>query len=495
LREKQSELIRIVRGIRGQIAMRMELILRFDYGQWVPWVTSSDHTLRAIAGPNMVVLRTAAPLRGEDLKTISEFTIHAGETISFVLSYCASHLPQPKAADPQAALARTQQFWQEWTGRCTYRGPWAEAVERSLITLKALTYLPTGGILAAATTSLPEKLGGERNWDYRFCWLRDASFTLGALMRAGYFDEAAAWQNWLLRAVAGSPDQAQVVYSIAGERRLTEMELPWLSGYEKSKPVRIGNAASEQLQLDIYGEISAVMHNARKGKLPRNDASVALEWTLLEHLEKIWRGPDHGIWETRGAPEHFTHSKVMAWLAFDRAVKSCEQFGLDGPVDRWRTVRDEIHKDVCSKGFDPALNSFVQSYGGKNLDASLLMIAKTGFLPVSDPRVQGTVGAIERTLVQHGLVLRYDTQQTEDGLPPGEGAFLPCSFWLADNYALMGNTQKATELLERLLTLRNDLGLLSEEYDVSDQRLVGNFPQAFAHVALLNTVFNLATPR
>jgi GH15 family glucan-1,4-alpha-glucosidase len=450
-----------------------------------------DDSLRAIAGPNMVLLRTSAQHRGDDHTTVSDFTVREGETVPFILTYCPSNIAVPDAVSPDTELASTQKFWREWSAQSTYRGIWADVVERSLITLKALTYAPTGGILAAPTTSLPEKVGGERNWDYRVCWLRDAAFTLGVLMRAGYFEEASDWQNWLLRAVAGSPDQAQVLYGIAGERHLPELELPQLAGYENSKPVRIGNAASEQLQIDIYGEISAAMYNARKGNIPANAENAALERALLEHLEKIWREPDEGIWEVRGGRLPFTHSKVMAWVAFDRAVKSCEEFGMEGPVGRWRKVRDEIHADVCSQGFDPAMDSFVQSYGSKNLDASLLMIVKARFLPATDPRVAGTVKAIERTLLRQGFVLRYDSEKTKDGLPPGEGVFLPCSFWLADVYTLMGRIGDARALVERLLTLRNDVGLLSEEYDVSDKRLVGNFPQAFSHVALLNAIFNL----
>jgi GH15 family glucan-1,4-alpha-glucosidase len=492
LRGKQSDLVRIVRGSRGQVPMEMELILRFDYGRSVPWVTRMDDgPLRAIAGPNMVVVRTSAPLRGENLKTVSEFTIHQGETVFFVLSYCASHLPIPEPIDPEKALEQAESFWCEWSSRCTYRGPWSEAVERSLITLKALTYWPTGGIIAAPTTSLPEDPGGRRNWDYRFGWLRDATFTLQAFMHAGYFDEAADWQNWLLRAVAGSPQQVQIMYGLAGERQLTELELDWLPGYKGSRPVRIGNAASEQFQLDVFGEIASVLHHARGLQRPRNEPGIELECKLLEHLEKIWREPDDGIWEVRGPRRQFTHSKVMAWVAFDRAVKSSERFGLKGPVDRWRSARQEIHDDVCRNGFDSKLGSFVQSYGSKNLDASLLVIPKVGFLRVSDSRVAGTVQAIERRLVRDGFVLRYDTQETDDGLPPGEGVFLPCSFWLADAYALMGKHGAARQMFEKLLGLQNDVGLLSEEYDSSEKRLVGNFPQALSHMSLVNTVFSL----
>jgi GH15 family glucan-1,4-alpha-glucosidase len=493
LLRNRSHVVRIVRGDRGRVRMRMSLSLRFDYGSSVPWVTRmEDGSLRAIVGPNMVVLRTPAPLRGENLHTVSEFEVNEGETVPFTLTYAESHSLPPEPIDPEAALEKTEAFWRDWTSRCTYRGPWAEDVERSLITLKALTYQPTGGIVAAPTTSLPERPGGSRNWDYRLCWLRDATFALWALMNCGYFEEAAAWQNWLLRAVAGSPDQVQIVYGLAGERRLTELELSWLPGYEHSKPVRIGNAAAEQVQLDIYGEIASVLHHARKARLPGNEPGTALEWKLLEHLEKTWTEADHGIWEVRGPRRHFTHSKVMAWLAFDRAIQSCQQFGLDGPVDRWCAIRRQIHDDICRHGFDPCLGSFVQSYGSKELDASLLLMVLVGFLPRSDARIIGTIRAIERHLIRGGLVLRYNTNEVDDGLTPGEGAFLPCSFWLADVYLLMERYGEAEQLFERLLNLQNDVGLLSEEYDLVGRRLVGNFPQAFSHVALVNTALKLS---
>jgi GH15 family glucan-1,4-alpha-glucosidase len=492
LRNSESHVVRIARCTRGKVQMNMELIVRFDYGQSIPWVTRmEDGAQRAIAGPNMLILRTPASIRGENFKTVGEFTLREGETIPFVLTYLASNLPVPAAIDPYAALENTQAFWEEWSGRCVYQAAAKEVVQRSLITLKALTYWPTGGIIAAPTTSLPEKLGGKRNWDYRFCWLRDATFTLRALMRAGYSDEAAAWQNWFVRAVAGSPDQAQVIYGAAGERLLPEIELNWLPGYEGSKPVRIGNAASEQLQLDVFGEVLGALYRAREAHLPSNEPSSELEIALLAHLEKIWREPDEGIWEVRGQRQHFTHSKVMAWLAFDRAIKSCEEFGLEGPVDQWRSVRKEIHDDVCLRGFDSYLNSFVQHYGAKNADANLLMIAKVGFLPASDPRFVGTVRKIEQDLIRDGFVLRYNSEETDDGLPSGEGVFLPCTFWLADCYALMGRFAEAKALFERLLELRNDVGLFSEEYDHVEKRFVGNFPQAFTHVALINTAFAL----
>ncbi|HVB55789.1 MAG TPA: glycoside hydrolase family 15 protein [Candidatus Acidoferrales bacterium] len=492
LREKHSHLVRLVRGKSGRVAMRMELILRFDYGELVPWVSRLDGgVLRAVAGPNMAILRTTVPLRGEDLKTVSEFTVGEGETVPFVLSYAASHLKVPAATDPEKALEQTDAFWKKWTGRCLYKGPYAEAVKRSLITLKGLTYWPTGGIAAAPTTSLPEKVGGTRNWDYRFCWLRDATLTLQTLTRSGYFDEASKWRDWLVRAVAGSPDLVQIMYGLAGERHLKEWELDGLPGYEGSKPVRIGNAAAKQLQLDIYGEITGVLHHARKRKISGDDPDMTLEWALLEHLEKIWRQPDAGMWEVRGAPQQFTFSKMMVWVAFDSAIKSCEQFGLKGPLDRWRAVRQEVHEDVCRNGFCSDLGSFVQSYGSKNLDASLLMIPRVGFLPASDPRVKGTIEAVERGLLREGFVQRYHTRKTEDGLPHGEGVFLACSFWLADAYVLVGRRSDAQRLFEKLLGLRNDLGLLSEEYDPDDKRLVGNFPQAFSHLALVNTAFAL----
>ncbi|PYV81032.1 MAG: glucoamylase, partial [Acidobacteria bacterium] len=485
--------IRIVCGRRGQVPMKMELTLRFDYGRSVPWVTSlDDDTLRAVAGPNMVSLRTPVPLKGEDLKTVSEFTVNEGQRIPFALSYRASHKKLPEPLDIESALQKTEKFWQDWISRCTYNGPWKESVERSLITLKALTYHPTGGIIAAPTTSLPEQLGGKRNWDYRYCWLRDATLTLLMLMDCGYYDEAADWQNWLVRAVAGSPDQVQIIYGLAGERQLTEWEVDWLPGYEGAKPVRVGNAAADQFQLDIYGEVASALHHAREGKLPRNEPGIELEKTLLDHLEKICQKPDKGIWEVRGPEQQFTHSKVMAWLAFDRAVKSCERFGVRGPVERWRKMRETIHEDVCRKGYDPELGSFVQAYGSKCLDANLLMIGTSGFLPPSDSRFQGTVRAIETRLKRNGFVMRYDTEEVNDGLPVGEGVFLVCSFWLAESYALLGRREDACKLMEELLAVRNDVGLLAEEYDINEKRLVGNFPQAFSHIGLVNAALRIS---
>lgn len=492
LRGRNSDVVRLVRGDRGQVSMRMQLVVRFDYGRSVPWVTRQDDgSLRAIAGPDMVVLRTPVAVRGESLKTVSDFTVSEGETIPFVLTYASSFGPVPETIDPSLALEETAEWWQTWTARCTYDGPFSDVVRRSLITLKALTYRPTGGMVAAPTTSLPEEPGGPRNWDYRFCWLRDATFVLLALMHAGYDEEARDWRDWLVRAAAGSPDQLQVMYGVAGERQLMEWEVPWLCGFQNSTPVRIGNAAADQLQLDVYGEIADALHQARKAKIVPNEGTIDLESAFLEHLEKIWQDPDEGIWEVRAEKRHFTHSKVMAWVAFDRTIKSSEQLRMDGPVERWRGVRRQIHEDVCRHGFDPTMGSFVQSYGSKELDASLLMIPLVGFLPPSDPRVRGTVQAIEQRLIRDGLVMRYDTSSADDGLPAGEGAFLACSFWLADNYELLGRHAEAEQLLRRLLTLQNDVGLLAEQYHPVHRCMVGNFPQAFSHVALVNTILNL----
>jgi GH15 family glucan-1,4-alpha-glucosidase len=490
--DRHSTIMRLLVGTRGKVTMGTELILRFGYGAVVPWVTRlEDGSLRAIAGPDMVVLRTPVHLHGADMTTVGEFTINTDDTIPFVLSYLPSHLPLQAPFDPMTALHDTETFWQDWSAKCRPAGPWSEAVLRSMITLKALTYAPTGGIVAAPTTSLPEQLGGERNWDYRFCWLRDATLVLLGAMNAGYYEEAQAWRDWLLRAVAGSPDQLQIMYGIAGERRLTEWIAPWLPGYENSAPVRIGNAAHSQLQLDVFGEIMDVHYQARRSGLSTNESGWAVQLAFLEHLKKIWQEPDEGIWEVRGAPRHFTHSKVMAWVAYDRSIKSAETFGLEGPLDEWRKLRDEIYAEVCAKAFDNELGTFVQSYGSKQLDASLLLMPCVGFLPVSDPRVVGTITAIEHRLLRDGFVMRYDTEQTDDGLPPGEGAFLACSFWLVDVYLLQGRVADAERMFRRLIALRNDVGLLSEEYDLRLKRLVGNFPQAFSHMALVNTAYNL----
>jgi GH15 family glucan-1,4-alpha-glucosidase len=496
LRGSNSDVIRRVTGLHGRVLMRNELTIRTDYGRTVPWVTRMESgCLRAIAGPHMLVLQTDAALHGEAMSTVGDFVVGAGETVDFTLTYGASHLPIPPPIDPDKALSDTEAFWREWANRCSINGQWREPAVRSLITLKALTYRPTGGIVAAATTSLPEFIGGERNWDYRFCWLRDTTFTLLALMGGGYYEEARAWRDWLVRTAAGSPAQLQIMYGLAGERDLTERSLPWLPGYEGSRPVRVGNAAADQLQLDVYGEVADALHTARKGSLAPDDAAWHLELALTEHLEKIWNQPDEGIWEVRGQRRCFTHSKIMAWVAFDRAVKAIEDFGMDGPVERWRTLRDRIHHEVCSRAFNTELNSFVQVYDGWELDASLLLMPLVGFLAPGDPRMLGTVAAIQRRLSVDGLLLRYDTHTSDDGLPPGEGVFIACSFWLADNLVLQGRYDEADALFERLLALRNDVGLLGEEYDPRHNRFLGNFPQAFSHVALVNTALNLTRSR
>jgi GH15 family glucan-1,4-alpha-glucosidase len=484
-------LVRTVVGQRGQVRMRMELTLRFDYGSIVPWVREIPGGLLAIAGPDAVRITTPVPLRGEDMHTVAEFTVSEGQEIPFVLRWHPSNEEPCPDIDAAQAIAETESFWREWSDRCSYTGPWKEQVQRSLITLKALTYRPTGGIVAAATTSLPEQIGGVRNWDYRFCWLRDATFTLYALMNAGYTEEAAAWRDWLLRAVAGQPGQINIMYGLRGERRLTEVELSWLPGYENSAPVRVGNAAYQQLQLDVFGEVMGALHLSRMLGLDPDGDSWSVQRTILDYLETGWHQPDEGIWEVRGPRRHFTHSKVMAWMAFDCAIQDLEKFHLEGPLDRWKQVRAAIHDEVCAKGFDSTQNSFVQYYGATDLDASLLMIPLVRFLPATDPRVQGTVAAIERNLLTDGFVRRYPTHKEVDGLPPGEGVFLPCTFWLADNYTLMGRHKEAEALFERMLGLCNDVGLLSEEYDVHGQRLVGNFPQAFSHVGLVNTACTL----
>jgi GH15 family glucan-1,4-alpha-glucosidase len=492
LRGRASHLVRLVVGKRGTVRMSTELIIRFDYGASVPWVRRTDGgDLLAISGPDMVVLRTPVVLRGERLTTVGDFTVSAGQAIPFVLMYAPSHLPAPDPVDAHDALRQTQEFWEEWTNIHQASGKYADSVSRSLITLKALTYAPTGGIVAAPTTSLPERIGGPRNWDYRFCWLRDATLTLLSFMNAGYYDEARCWRDWQLRAAAGSPSQIQIMYGLAGEKRLAEWEIPWLSGYESSKPVRIGNAAACQLQIDVFGEVMDALHHARIGGLQHLVEGWAFQRALVSHLEEIWSSPDEGIWEVRGGARHFTHSKVMGWVAFDRAIKSAEAFGLEGPIDRWRKVRAEIHDEVCEKAFNRGLGTFVQAYGSDQLDASALLIPAIGFLPPGDERVRGTIEAIERKLVRNGFVLRYDAAAASDGLPPEEGAFLACSFWLADARVLLGRGNDARKLFERLLLVRNDLGLLSEEYDPNAKRLLGNFPQAFSHIALINTAHNL----
>jgi GH15 family glucan-1,4-alpha-glucosidase len=495
IRDHQSDVVRIVVGERGSLSMEMELIERFDYGSSVPWVSRlpDGSGLRAIVGPDMTVLRTPVETHGKDLTTVAEFTVREGERIPFVLTHVASHLEPPPPIDPEAKLAETERFWTEWSSRCASGEDVQDGMlRRSLITLKALTYSPTGGIVAAPTTSLPEWPGGTRNWDYRFCWVRDATFTLLGLMSAGYQDEACAWREWLLRAIAGNPDQIQIMYGIAGERRLTEWEIGWLSGHEGAAPVRVGNAAANQFQLDVYGEVMDVFHQARAGGLPELEASWQLQCALLRHLETCWQDPDQGIWEVRGGARHFTYSKMMAWVAFDRAIKDAERFELRGPIAQWRELRDRIHDDVCRKGFDERRGTFVQSYGSDELDASLLLLPITGFLPPTDARVSATVSAIERELVHGGLVYRYRTREELDGLPPGEGAFLACTFWLADNYVLQERRPEALELYRRVAGLANDVGLLAEEYDPASDRFLGNFPQAFSHVALVNTALNLS---
>jgi GH15 family glucan-1,4-alpha-glucosidase len=493
MRDGVPNCVRIVRGERGSVAMQTELILRFDYGAVTPWVRHlEDGTLRAVAGPDMVTLATPVHLHGKDMTTVGTFVVEAGDQVPFILSYAPSHLPVPRAVNPHRALESTASYWTHWAAHERRNGPWTEAVTRSLITLKALTFAPTGGIVAAPTTSLPECIGGERNWDYRYCWLRDATLTLLALMNAGYYDEAQAWRDWLTRAVAGRPEELQIMYGIAGERRLTEWTVPWLTGYEGSRPVRIGNGAHCQLQLDVFGEVMDALHHGRRGGLAAGESGWDVQQALLAHLETVWCEPDEGIWEVRGPRRHFTYSKVMSWVAFDRAIKSATMFGLPGPVDHWMEIRATIEDDILRNGFDPELGSFVQAYGGKELDASLLLLAEVGFIDADDPRFRGTVAAIEKRLLVDGFVQRYDTHVTDDGLPPGEGAFLACSFWLADAYVQLGRRDDAEALFTRLLALRNDVGLLAEEYDVVNKRLVGNFPQAFSHVGLINTASNLS---
>ncbi|MCC8396275.1 glycoside hydrolase family 15 protein [Paraburkholderia sp. MMS20-SJTR3] len=488
-----SEMVRIVVGKRGTVRMKMELVLRFDYGFSIPWVDKlrNDSGIKAIVGPDNAVLRTPVELRGEDMKTVADFTVTAGERVPFSLAYAQSHLRIPPARDPHTALARTETHWLEWSARSTVKGRWAAQIQRSLITLRALAYEPTGGIVAAPTTSLPEKIGGSRNWDYRYCWLRDATITLLAMMRGGYYDEARAWRSWLGRVMAGAPDQLQIMYGIAGERRLPESEIDWLPGYQDSKPVRIGNNAVGQRQLDVYGEVMNALHLARVGGLQADNTAWSVQCAMLKHLATIWREPDEGIWETRGGRQHFTFSKVMAWVAYDRAIRSAEMFKLDGPLDDWREIRDTIHAQVCDKAWNPDLNAFAQSYGSDQLDASVLLMPLLGFLPPKDPRIKGTVAAIEQNLMHDGFVMRYRTTEFDDGLPPGEGTFLACSFWMVDNLALQGRVKEATEMYERLLALCNDVGLLAEEYDPVEKRQVGNFPQAFSHVALVHTGLNL----
>jgi GH15 family glucan-1,4-alpha-glucosidase len=488
-----SSVIRIVEGRRGRVGMSMNLVLRFDYGSSVPWVyrLEGENGNVAIAGPNLAVLRTPVELTGEDLTTVAEFAVTAGERVAFALSYGLSHRAPPAAIDCEAALRATLQFWREWSARCTYAGKRREIVVRSLLTLKAMTFVETGGIIAAPTTSLPEQLGGPRNWDYRYCWIRDATLTLTALMGGGYYEEAGAWRDWLHRALAGTPQDLQIMYGIFGERRLAEWEVPWLPGYQGAAPVRVGNAASGQLQLDVWGEMMDALHLARKGGLADSGSAWDMQCQALQHLEEIWKEPDDGIWEVRGPRQQFTHSKIMAWVAFDRSIKDAEEYSLAAPLERWRTIRDEIHRMILEQGFHPGKGAFTQSFGSKELDASLLLMPQVGFLPIGDPRVAGTIAAIERELIADGFVMRYRSESGADGLPAGEGVFIPCSFWLVDVYQRQGRTAEAEALLTRLLSLRNDVGLLSEEYDTRAHRQVGNFPQAFSHLALVQSVLGL----
>lgn len=494
LKEGGSTIVRIVEGIEGNVEMGTELLVRFDSGATVPWTNHHDDgSLTMVAGPHMLLLRGQVPLHGQSMRSFASFSVGKGQRVRFVLSHQSSYLAVPTGCpNPDALLGSTERFWRNWTTRYKEDGPHAEAVRRSLITLKALTFRPTGGIVAAVTTSLPEKIGGSRNWDYRFCWIRDAALTLLALMGSGYYEEAGAWRDWLIRAVAGSPAQLQIVYGASGERRLTEWEVSWLAGYEGSRPVRIGNAAHMQLQLDVYGELMDALYQSRRGGLLENERAWAIECALLDHLAKIWTRPDQGIWESRGKSRHFTYSKIMTWVAFDRGIKSAEEFGMMGPVAKWKDLRDAIHRDVCQNGYDAHRQTFVQAYGQPHLDASLLRIPVVGFLPPEDPRVLSTIAAIEKDLLIDGLVRRYQTNSGEDGLPPGEGVFLACSFWLADAYYLTGRDSEAQALLAKLLGLCNEVGLLSEEYEPEEQRLVGNFPQAFSHIALVNTAHRLS---
>jgi GH15 family glucan-1,4-alpha-glucosidase len=489
------DIVRIVEGLDGSVPMRSELVVRFDFGQLVPWVKRVDHARVAIAGPDALCFRTPVEVRGENLTTVSEFVLHQGERVPFVLTWFPSHESLPAEIDPEQALSESEDYWLDWAGRCSHHGDYHDEIHQSLLVLKALTYAPTGGLVAAPTTSLPEHLGGVRNWDYRFCWLRDATMTLLAMLNAGYREEAQAWRQWLLRAVAGDPADIRIMYGLAGERRLDEREIEWLPGYERSRPVRIGNAASEQLQLDVFGEVFEAFYQTRVHGVPPDDDAWALGLKVLGWLEDGWREPDAGIWEVRGPPRHFTHSKVMAWVAFDRAVRFCEELGREGPVDQWRSLREEIRHEVMSRAWNEQKQAFTQSFDSDDLDASLLLMPLVGFLPATDQRFLSTVEAIRRELTVDGLVLRYRSHEVADGLPPGEGVFLPCSFWLADVFVLQGKVDAGRELFERLLDLRNDVGLLSEQYDPLTGRLLGNFPQAFTHLALVNTAIILGRGR
>jgi GH15 family glucan-1,4-alpha-glucosidase len=490
--EDQVDLIRLVRGDKGRVAMHTEIVLRFEYGRGVPWVRSHLGGPVAVAGPHAVQFVTPVELRGTpELMTVGEFTVSAGEYVPFTMSWYPSHHRGFRYRDPMDTLLGTENRWRDWASRCSIEGPWRDAVIRSLITLRMMTYSPTGGIVAALTTSLPEQIGGVRNWDYRFCWVRDATLTLYALLSAGYRSEARAWREWLLRAVAGHPSEMQIMYGLAGERRLTEYEIPWLPGYRDSRPVRIGNAAHEQLQLDVYGELMDALYACQRFGLEANPFAWELQKKLLEYLEKIWQQPDQGMWEVRGEPRHFTFSKAMCWVAFDRGVKMVEQFGLDGPTKRWKRLREAIARQIMDKAYDSTRNAFVQYYGAQDFDAALLILPQLGFLKPDDPRIRGTIAAVERELVHDGVVYRYRTREATDGLPEGEGAFLPASFWLANSLSLIGRHADACRWFERLLQLRNDLGLLSEEYDPQNGCLLGNFPQAWSHTAIINTAAHL----
>jgi GH15 family glucan-1,4-alpha-glucosidase len=505
------DVVRLVEGVSGEVAVRSELVLRFDYGSVVPWVRRTSDGIAAVAGPDAICLHAGVPVHGEGLTTVAEFVVRPGDRVPFILTWHPSHQSAPERLDAIREIEDTERWWTEWSRRCTYEGPWRDPVRRSLKVLKALTYAPTGGIVAAPTTSLPEWPGGVRNWDYRYCWLRDATLTLYALVLGGYTAEACAWRDWLLRAVAGDPSDLQIMYGVAGERRLPEFTVEWLPGYEGSRPVRVGNAAVKQLQLDVYGEVMDTLYQAREAGMTPDAWSWGLQKQMLQALERVWREPDEGLWEVRGPRRHFTHSKVLAWVAFDRGVKSIEQHGADGPLEHWRAIRSAIHDDVCRNGFNRSKGAFTQSYGSEALDASLLLVPLVGFLPASDPRVAGTVAAIERELLRDGFVLRYATGESTvaatpgpdagrpspervdhvDGLPPGEGAFLACTFWLVDNYILLGRQAEAERLFERLVGLANDVGLLAEEYDPVARRQLGNFPQAFSHLSLVNSAYNL----
>jgi GH15 family glucan-1,4-alpha-glucosidase len=490
---KNPAVMRVVRGVRGRVDMSMELIIRFDYGSSVPWVSRQEGAVRAIVGPDALWLRADVKTEGRDFTTQASFSVEEGQVVRFSLGWYPSHQGLPPPVDVDAHLAQTMAWWREWASQCVYRGEWRDDVVRSLVTLKALTYEPTGGIVAAPTMGLPEKIGGVRNWDYRYCWIRDATFTLYSLLLSGYRDEAIAWRDWLVRAVAGDPSQLQIVYGPAGERNLWEIEIPWLPGYEASSPVRIGNLAVRQFQLDVYGEMLDAMYQARRIGVGGDGQAWALELELMKFLESGWQKPDSGLWEMRGPPRHFTHSKLMAWVGVDRVIKSARQFEDRGPIERWSKLGDRIKAEICERGYDPSRQTFTQYYGSRQLDASLLMMAQVGFLPPTDERIRGTVAAIERELLRDGLVLRYsEDSEHVDGLPPGEGVFLACSYWLADNYALMGRAAEGRRLFEMLLGLRNDVGLLSEEYDPVARRMLGNFPQAFSHVGLINTAHNLS---